>query len=139
MSPSRTAASLRQIADRIDRSCNPSRSHVSAAIQSVLAAMDDVIEFTGAIHSRFDGENHGGTGTLLLDGKERNILFSGSSSERGTTYYLDKDLVDPDGPLQERLDIFFTDIWPPEEGSWDAKVVKNRISDPPMQIDDEEG
>lgn len=40
MRPSRASAALRQIADRIDRSKEPSRARVSASIRGVLAAMD---------------------------------------------------------------------------------------------------
>jgi len=41
MIPSRVAASLREIADKIDRSSNPSRVRVSSAIRVVLASMNE--------------------------------------------------------------------------------------------------
>lgn len=41
MEPSKVASSLREIADRLDRSSKPDRTRVSAAIRGVLAGMDD--------------------------------------------------------------------------------------------------
>lgn len=41
MKPSRVASSLREIADKIDRSEQPSIVRVSSAVRGVLAAMDD--------------------------------------------------------------------------------------------------
>ncbi len=47
MTPARVAASLREIADRIDRSAQPSKQRVNAAVRAVLASMNEGVAESG--------------------------------------------------------------------------------------------
>lgn len=92
--------------------------------------------FTGTLSSRFDGENNSAEGRIVIDGAEKAITVNATASDRGAHYTLDGQEVPWDSPLHEALDIYFSDIWPPESGSWDATVEAGVISKPPTPADD---
>ncbi len=78
--------------------------------------------FTGTMKSRFDGENNSDEGKVVVDGVERQVTVNATASDRGAHYTLDGQEVGWDTPTHEALDLYFTDIWPPEDGDWDAVV-----------------
>jgi hypothetical protein len=97
--------------------------------------------FSGTLRQRFDGENCSGRGTVVMDGRRQEVVLDGSASMRGTEYVLDGKAVEQDSPPQEQLDLYFTDIWPPEDGSWDAEVrdgVVTSVTPAPDEDGDED-
>lgn len=80
------------------------------------------MRFTGELRQRFDGENNEGEGTVEIDGATRRIELGANPHE--TSYRLDGEELG-EGPLKDRLDAFFADIWPERDGDWNAKVADN--------------
>ncbi len=106
-------------------------------IAARVSVADSGPTFTGELHSRFDGENNSGEGTIVMDGATHSITLQATASARGSEYTLDGKPVDPGSPEHEILDLFFTDIWPPEPGDWDATVNGNVIASPPRPVESE--
>jgi hypothetical protein len=97
----------------------------------------DDITFTGELQQRFDGENCYAKGIITIDGQEHELLCS-TSGRSIPQYKLDGENLTEGDQLAERIEMFLSDIWPPEDGDWDAHVEKNIILSAPTPVSDDE-
>jgi hypothetical protein len=97
------------------------------------------ISFTGTLHSKNNGESVAGEGKITVDGAEHELKFSGSPASEGEQafdtidYIVDGQQIDVNSPLHEHLDLYFIDIWPSEDGDWDATVENGVIANAPVE------
>jgi hypothetical protein len=101
------------------------------------AASEDSMSFSGKLSQRFDGENCYAEGQLTIDGQEHEFTC-GTGGRDPAQCTLDGQPLSDDA-LQQRIELFMTDIWPPEDGNWDATVQNNVTSSPPTPAQDEQG
>lgn len=92
------------------------------------------VKFTGTIFTFNDGENVGGEGTLLFNGKTYKLEFSANPHE--SEFTVDGQVLGWNHPMNEALSDFFSESWPGSDD--DRWVVDDEVEDYSGEEQDEE-
>jgi len=106
-------------------------------IEADNGSSEDEMSFTGDVSQRFDGENCHAEGKLTIDGKVHEFSC-GTSGRDPAQCKLDGQVLPETDPLHERISLFMTDIWPHEDGNWDAHIENNITAQAPTPVQDED-
>lgn len=130
MRPSKVIESLNTIASEIRTSADKAatiRRLNKLAIQVGRIPDTDDASFTGSIQSR--GVYHLVEGELTMDDEAHTLKHKFRKGPGGSIQCtLDGELIDIDHPFYIPIAAYLDDIWPSEEGDWDADVIDGVVS-----------